>query len=144
MKILRGLMENPALCSVVVAGIGAVVSIAIALFSCFWTLHVAKVTQNVESNRLMWFHKLEVYENAIEEINYLVPLYRRLWSDSYEKRSSSEVKAELPSLRRTINMIIEYQKEHIHEMELIDELEKYQQCAELLKKEIENLESFRR
>ena len=35
-------------------------------------------------------------------------------------------------------------EEHIHEMELIDELEKYQQCAELLKKEIENLESFRR
>ena len=112
MKLLSILNTNPALCSLVVACIGAVVSIGIAVIGCFWSLHVAKATLKVENDRLLGFHKLEIFENAIEEVNYLVPLYEKLQFESFEKRTPSELKLELSSIRRNIDAIIEYQKNH--------------------------------
>jgi hypothetical protein len=53
---------------------------------------------------------LEVYENAIEEINYLVPLYRQLWGESFEKRTPEAMRPAIPLLSSIINEILMYQK----------------------------------
>lgn len=194
MKNRHRLITNP---SVLAAAITAAVSLIIALLSCFWALYSDKVTLQLENDRLIGFHKLEIFENAIAEINYLVPLYSRLSNDAFEKRTESEIKPVLSLLRQEINAIIEYQKQHnaiekakIYssslancipfaanqacvnymckldsieqngrfnpkfsmdgddgvsvDMYLVDALSEYKLCVEQLKKEIENLEWFRR
>ena len=60
----------------------------------------------------MGFHKLEIYENAIEEINFLVPLYQHLWDEAFDKHSPEDVLSEMSSLRTTINTILDYQNSH--------------------------------
>lgn len=196
MKYLRHLIDNPALCSLVVALIGSTTAVIVAFIGWRSALNVAHTSLQAESKRLIGFHKLEIYENAIEEINFLVPLYRHLWNDAFEKRSPEAVLSEMTSLRKTINTILEYQNSHnaigkaqvysealkdyvpfianpacrdyirqldvvegigqasessfqqkpeyIMEMYLLDELNKYEQCAEQLQKEIENLNFFER
>ena len=112
MKLLSILNANPSLCSLVVACMGAAVSIGIALIGCLWSLHVSKIAIKAENDRLLGFHKLEVFENAIEEVNYLVPLYKKLRSESFEKRSQAELNSVFASLRTTIDAIVEYQQNH--------------------------------
>ncbi len=110
MKILTSLTNNPAFCSLVVAFIGATTSIVIAVCGCVWSGRQAKRTFDSETRRLIGLHKLEVYENAIEEINYLVPLYRQLWGESFEKRTPEAMRPAIPLLSSIINEILMYQK----------------------------------
>jgi CRISPR/Cas system-associated endonuclease/helicase Cas3 len=112
MKLLRSLIENPALCSLVVAVIGLCSALLVAFIGWLCSCHVVNRTIRAERHRLIAFHKLEIYENAIEEINYLVPLYRELWHVAYEKRSPSDIQAALPELRSISNLILDYQKKH--------------------------------
>lgn len=112
MKILTALTNNPALCSLAVAFIGSTTSIVIAVCGCVWSGRQAKRTFDSETRRLIGLHKLEVYENAIEEINYLVPLYRRLWGESFEKRTPEAMRPAIPRLSSIINEILTYQKSH--------------------------------
>lgn len=196
MKFLHKLVENPALCSLFVAFIGSITAVLVAFIGWRSALNVANTSLQAESKRLMDFHKLEIYENAIEEINFLVPLYLHLFNDALDRHSPEEILSEMPSLRTTINTILDYQNSHnaigkaqvysealkdyvpfianpacreyirqLDEIEkagqdtsvdfsqlpeyvmtiyLVDELDKYRQCAEQLKKEIENLNFFER
>ena len=112
MRFIRNLVENPAVCSLIVAVIGFFTAIVVAFIGWLCSYHVANSSIKAERHRLIAFHKLEIYENAVEEINYLVPLYRELWRVAYEKRSPDEVRAVLPELRNTINLILDYQSKH--------------------------------
>ena len=118
MKIFHHIVGNPALCSLVVALIGSITAIVVAILGWLWSLRAVKLTQKAESDRLIGFHKLEIYENAIEEINYLEPLYRQLWADAFDKRAPEEVRPSLARLRTTIETIVEYQKHH-HALEKV-------------------------
>lgn len=106
------LLENSSLCSLAVAFIGFITALLVAFIGWRSALSVARISLKAESKRLIGFHKLEIYENAIEEINYLVPLYHQLWHEAYEKRSPEEIMEAIPALRKTINTILEYQKSH--------------------------------
>lgn len=112
MKLLASIMKNPALCSLIVAFIGSTTSIVIAICGCIWSSRQAKRSFDSETQRLIGLHKLEIYENAIEEINYLVPLYRQLWGESFEKRTPEALRPAIPLLTRIINEILTYQKSH--------------------------------
>ena len=112
MRTLASITNNPALCSLIVAFIGSITSIVIAISGCIWSSRQAKRTFDSETQRLIGLHKLEVYENAIEEINYLVPLYRQLWGESFEKRTPEAMRPAIPLLSRIVNEILTYQKSH--------------------------------